>query len=426
MKPRNEHERRVVSLSAKLPEITYKQKEWARKHCFDPIGYTCKGEVWCSQCGAMMLHEGKAKGKKVCPICGSHLDLKASRKKRIKEKVYFTVLARVEEFQVCRHFSVEKWMDKYGYPDYIINEAVQVWLNEQGRETIVARPCKPIFMVYDAWDFGKPMEIRTRGSAYFDRYRIAGVKYPWGGILPILKRNGYKGNSGRLAESELFRMLLTDHEAEVLMKMGQFELLHYKWLQGWGPGAKRQEHAVRIAHRAGYFVKDASMWYDYLRLLDYFHLDTHNAHYVCPKDLKAEHDKLLKRKQRIEAKKREEEKRREAAEWEARYKDMKAAYFGIAFDNGKLFVSVVQSVAEMAEEGQEMHHCVYSADYHKKKDSLILSCKDSEGKRIETIEVSLKTFEVVQSRGVCNSNTEHHDEIVNLVRSNMHLIREVA
>ena len=439
MKPRNEYERRVVALSAKQPEITYKQKMWAKSHCFDHIGYKCKGEVWCSHCGAIIPNNTSLLAEAIlgehveCPICGTRLQIKKSRKKRIEEKVYFTILARVKEFQVCRHFIAKKFaykVDKHlhGCDEiyYSVQEAVQVWMDENGRQTIVARPCRPMFMVNDAWDFGKPMEIRTRGSAYSDRYRIAGVKYPWGGVLPILRRNGYKGNSGRLAESELFRMLLTDHEAEVLMKMGQLELLHYKWLRGWGPSAMRQEHAVRIAHRAGYFVKDASMWYDYLRLLDYFHLDTHNAHYVCPKDLKAEHDKLLKRKMRIEVKKREEKKRREDAEWEAKYKEMKAAYFGIAFNNGKLFVSVVQSVAEMAEEGKEMKHCVYSNDYYKKDDSLILSAKDAYGKRIETIEVSLKTFEIVQSRGVCNSNTEHHDEIVALVNRNMNLIRQAS
>ena len=46
------------------------------------------------------------------------------------------------------------------------------------------------------------------------------------------------------------------------------------------------------------------------------------------------------------------------------------------------------------------------------------------GRRIETIEVSLKTLEVVQCRGLCNENTEYHDRIVNLVNSNVNLIRQ--
>ncbi|WP_347027354.1 PcfJ domain-containing protein, partial [Bacteroides ovatus] len=54
---------------------------------------------------------------------------------------------------------------------------------------------------------------------------------------------------------------------------------------------------------------------------------------------------------------------------------------------------------------------------------LILSAT-IDGVRIETVEVSLKTFRVVQSRGVCNSNTEYHDRIISLVDSNMSLIRK--
>mgnify|MGYP000296788918 FL=1 len=51
-----------------------------------------------------------------------------------------------------------------------------------------------------------------------------------------------------------------------------------------------------------------------------------------------------------------------------------------------------------------MHHCVFTNEYYLKADSLILSAT-IDGKRIETIEVSLKRMEVVQSRGVCNKNT---------------------
>ena len=75
----------------------------------------------------------------------------------------------------------------------------------------------------------------------------------------------------------------------------------------------------------------------------------------------------------------------------------------------------------MIEEGRVMHHCVGS--YHNRENSLILSAT-IDGKRIETIEVSLKTFDVVQSRGVCNSNTEYHDRIISLVNDNIHLIRQ--
>ncbi|WP_289833037.1 PcfJ domain-containing protein, partial [uncultured Muribaculum sp.] len=47
-----------------------------------------------------------------------------------------------------------------------------------------------------------------------------------------------------------------------------------------------------------------------------------------------------------------------------------------------------------------------------------------DGRIIETIEVDLKTLKVVQSRGVCNQNTEYHDRIIKLINANTHLIKE--
>ena len=69
-----------------------------------------------------------------------------------------------------------------------------------------------------------------------------------------------------------------------------------------------------------------------------------------------------------------------------------------------------------------MHHCVFANEYYLKHDSLVLSAT-IDGKRIETVEVSLKSFTVEQCSGAYNSNTEYHDRIVNLVDNNMNLIR---
>ena len=55
---------------------------------------------------------------------------------------------------------------------------------------------------------------------------------------------------------------------------------------------------------------------------------------------------------------------------------------------------------------------------------LILSFRDSEGERVETVEIDLKTFSIIQSRGVCNKSTKHHNEIIDLVNANMGQIRK--
>ena len=65
-----------------------------------------------------------------------------------------------------------------------------------------------------------------------------------------------------------------------------------------------------------------------------------------------------------------------------------------------------------------MHHCVFTNEYYLKADSLILSAT-IDGKRIETIEVSLKRMEVVQGRGVCNKNTPYHGQILKLMKEHV-------
>jgi hypothetical protein len=54
------------------------------------------------------------------------------------------------------------------------------------------------------------------------------------------------------------------------------------------------------------------------------------------------------------------------------------------------------SVTEFFEKDMAMHHCVFSNQYYLKEDSLILSAS-IEGKRIETIELSLDTMLIAQS-----------------------------
>ena len=108
---------------------------------------------------------------------------------------------------------------------------------------------------------------------------------------------------------------------------------------------------------------------------------------------------------------------------ERRFHELKSKFFGISFTDGTIQVHVLESVREHLEEGVAMHHCVFDNAYYLKENSLILSAT-IEGRRIETIEVSLDTLKVVQSRGVCNKNTEYHDQIVSLVNANRKLIRQ--
>ena len=142
MKPRTKLEKRVTELSGKLPAITKEQKDWAKKHLFDHFAYKCKDELWCSECGKMWVNTSKDKlGDKIeCPYCHHQLDVKVSRKQKIREEAYMSILQVKGGFQVIRHILCWKNVRKETSPVYYdFTEVVQEWIREDGKRTIIGR-----------------------------------------------------------------------------------------------------------------------------------------------------------------------------------------------------------------------------------------------------------------------------------------------
>jgi hypothetical protein len=263
------------------------------------------------------------------------------------------------------------------------------------------------------------MEVR-RNHRVYDITPIC--TYPRVRTTEQIKRNGFKGDFHGIAPFDLFCNILTDNKAETLLKAGQTNLLRY-FIRYSSKQTDTYWNSIRIAIRNGYTITDGSMWCDYIDLLNYFGKDTNSPKYVCPESLVGQHDLYVKRKRAEIERQRLEEKRKKAREDEAKFKELKSKFFGIEFSDGVISIRVLDSVMEFAEEGTAMHHCVFTNAYYLKENSLILSAT-IDGKRIETVEISLKTMEVVQSRGICNKNTEYHDRIIKLVNKNRKLIRQ--
>lgn len=432
MKPRTRLEKRVVALSEKLKPISDAQKRWAKKHCFDHNAYMSAGWLWCTECGKYWMDiEAKDGDKTVCPYCQAKLEVKKSRKKRENIETYMTIVDRVEEFQVLRHVHVQRVRGIYngGETWYSMLEVCQQWLSAGNKELVIA---KPMNMSGTSWNWSEPMTLKGEGNPWYGltRYDINGYVYPRVKLLPQLVRNGLGKDFHDITPATLVRRLLNnDPWPEILLKNRQFSLLKHWFGRG---GYIRQTWAIKICNRNHYIVKDASMWTDYLELLDYFHLDTHNAHYVCPKNLKAEHDRLLKRKNKLEAERRrrmQEEKKLQDMEKMKRdiHKFMEhiRPFLGMEIKDSDLVIRPLESVTQFYAEGKAMHHCVYANEYYARPGCLILSARVG-GERMETLEVSLDTFEIIQSRAVCNGTSKHHDRIIRLMKENMWMIRNRA
>lgn len=326
-----------------------------------------------------------------------------------------TVIDAHKGYQVLRTIMLG-YTSKIGeLPKYSASEVMQRWIASDGKYCTFARLRQTMgTMYYDLWIFHTPLELRQEIDVYNRIY--TGTVYPKQKLIRELKRTGYKKALYNQKPLDLFRILLTDSKAETLIKTKQVKLLKRIMDSGW-KNIDNYWQSIRICIRNNYTLKDPTLWCDYIDLLRFFGKDLHNPKYICPTDLKVEHDRYVTKKSKADA---QLEIEKQLAK-EGSFREAKAKFFGLIFSDGLISVRVLESVAEIITEGKVMHHCVGS--YHSKEDSLILSaCID--GKRIETIEVSISQLKVIQSRGLCNKNTKYHNKIISLVESNISQIEE--
>lgn len=341
--------------------------------------------------------------------------MKATAKRTFNDSYYMTVIDAHKGYQVIRTLMLEYTSKIRELPKYSASEVMQRWIASDGKYCTFAKLRQTMgTMYYDSWIFYTPLELRQEIDVYNRIY--TGVVYPKQKLIPELKRTGYKKALYNQKPLDLFRILLTDSKAETLIKTKQAKLFKRIMDSGW-KNIENYWQSIKICIRNNYKIKDATLWCDYIDLLRFFGKDLHNARYVCPDNLKTEHDRYVAKKAKADAQLEIEKQLVK----EDSFRKAKAKFFGLMFSDGLINVRVLESVAEIITEGKAMHHCVGS--YHSKEDSLILSaCIDS--KRIETIEVSISQLKVIQSRGVCNKNTKYHNQIINLVEQNIPLIEE--
>ena len=192
-----------------------------------------------------------------------------------------------------------------------------------------------------------------------------------------------------------------------------------------------------IAKRHKYQIDNLSMWCDYLRMLKKLGQDLRNPKNICPEDFIVAHDKASRkidaihereraeqhRRWEIERREREQKRLLQEKKNEEDFINLKSKFFGLVITDEELIVKVLESIDEYYNEGKAQHICVFGSEYYKKPDTLILSARIGD-EIIETVEVDLRTLEVVQCHGKHNQDTEYHERIIDLVNRNANLIRE--
>lgn len=437
MKPRTKIQKRIVSLSNQLygnsprgVEPLRDVKDWVEKNLIEyPSCVTKSGIVTCLSCmDKFKLPKRYLKKKAVCPCCGKEIKLTERRVQRITDQFYFTVLDTIEEFQVVQnYFCTANFDPKRGNSIFYI-ELDRIFIDKALNVHAMSR-CKNM-----NGDIAFFSDIEYRYTMF---YPISLGIFPKSKILPFFQKRGLKASlvkpSNRLCVINLLSNLISNSKVETLIKSGYVGIYSQKDRAGYtlsrsfdSYSIERYWPAIKIAIRNRYHAYDWNIWFDHLQMLADENKDLRNAHYVCPSSLKLEHQKLID-KERKRREKADQERKIEQMltdqEAEKLFLESKKKFFDIAIEDSDISIVPLKSLEDFKQESDALKHCVFASKYYKRKNSLILSARVN-GKRTETIEYNLASREVVQCRGLQNSNSEYHEKILQALNKNISLINK--
>jgi DNA-directed RNA polymerase subunit RPC12/RpoP len=418
MKARTKLQIRVTMLSHQLPNLSKEKENWAKMHCLGHFAFATKNRVLCMDCGGKFTHDKIKRMSSYCPLCGTKINVEDSKKRTLRQSTYFAIASVVKEFQVVRFYQMHASYAA-GKPAAIFTyEILQHWVMADGRREVIGRN-HHLNWYQDSW--GGDWAIRNKKLSKYDVYPA--MYHPISRFKEEYKKYGINSKLAGLTFLEAISIVPGCSHAETLLKAKQYEFLSQ--VANNRNDIDRYWPSVKVCMRNKYRPEDIGIWFDYLDLLRYFKKDIHNAKFVCPKNLKAEHDRLVEKKRERQRHEELERKRRAIKEAQILYAEKIKRFAGLKFTDGLITVKVLETVKEFEEEGDRLKHCVFTNDYYEKEDSLILSARIN-GLPIETIEVSLSKMKIQQSRGLQNMPSEHNDKIVALVQRNLQVIRKVA
>lgn len=407
-----------------------------------PLNYKERG-VWCTNCGGRIdfnpdilvnIYNTNEPPVLTCPHCGEKITRCRTIQRGIGHCLHrdHNIALKVEAhgpWQVLRYYYVayEAIMGgepKMGKPI----EIVRRWYNiEHGGKPIVWSTGRVGSWYGCGFALDSELSLKREdchGGAY--GYNIIHYRVREDDVVPGaqwhrgLRRDGFKGASTmRLLDLPAFDVpvVFSCPQLVTLYKSHKFALLRYYGAEASAGLSKIKEDwpSIKVALRHGYDISDPGLWHDHLEMLRELREDTLSPHWICPDNLRLAHDMLNSRLQRVRKARKAEEDRKKAAKCEARYARKIAPFLDMQLHGHGVVIAVIPSVEAVRQEGEHMHHCVFSMSYYEKPTSLLLSARDKDGIRLETIEFNLTTGKVEQSRAVCNGTSPKHKAILHIM-----------
>lgn len=383
MKPRNNREKNVAKLSKQLGSIGIRDQKNIIKNTYGSCAY----DDMYSRCYAVINQAYKG-------------------------------------YQVMRYFRITRHRNRQREVSYGVWEVMQLWFKEGESMTFLSRK-RTMGMYIDTFTYDSDMEVRTISGVIDLPY-----DYTYNKSVTGTYQYAAKYSISGISMRQIYDFLSWNKFAETIIALRP-DIAKLMIRRGYK--ADFYFRAVRIAIRHGYnpfanFVDNntSALWscyFDMIRALHKAGKDIRNPHYVCPEDFQGMHDWAIDITDGAAKRKRESQ---ELAENVSKYNDSyitrRKRFFDMEITDGLISCKVLRSVKDFYEEGKHMHHCVYKSQYYARPYSIILSAK-IDGKRVETVEVDTRTWEVAQAFGACDKFTIYHDRIKDLVNSNMETIK---
>ena len=443
MRPRNDREREVIHNYVTLPRLTKSQWDWV-KDSIDRRIFTTGRKCWCTQCGGEW--DDKLEGEfAMCPHCGAKSEVQRGRHKVFRGFGYAQFLHVHKGWQVIR-YTLIRWECKIGREAKIYDmDVIQKWC-QPGKPAItlgtqLGFACYWRRIPYSLW--GRALSVKPNHSYFYTEWMECKT-YPRRSFLPVYTKNLGKNPSFALIDAPtLLGDIFGCPYFESLYKAGETKKLAdvVKYTDEFN----KYWPSVKVALRHGYEPAHWGSYWEHLRALKFLRYDMRSPRYVAPPDFGQLHDLIMRQyRNKIDERDRkireanqlrwaiQEEELQKQREEDAKrhtksFMERIAHFAGLHIEDKDIVISPLMSIEAFKDEGNAMHHCVFTMGYYKNPDSLILSARSrKDNERVETIEVSLRDFTIRQSMGIYNSHTERHDEIVNLVNDAMPQIREMA
>ncbi len=385
-------------------------------------------KVLCS-CGGFSSEYGKKYQRPIvtatgfkCPVCGEDLENIGENTTNVSRLV--AVMENHHGCDFIRYFWVRKMWD-YGSSSATVFEAWRLIYDVDGSQLLMRREFRG-----PEWNWFMTPSDRLRFIPTNNKQRnrlYIGTDAATGSLSDRF-RNAHLECKDMACSPWLDQWLaeitdpMFDHRLETLLINGHYDTV-VRFLRR--SGEVEYWTQCKMAMRRGYEMTD--LWFDHLDTMSRLGMDVTQADLIFPDDLEKVHEQQLRALERLNKKQMLENKikadlaklpeynRKYAAAMQKRimrYGDVEVTAPGIR-------IVPLKTIREFADEGTAMSHCLYSSEYFKVSDYLVMSARDESGKRLETVTISIREKKVIACLGAHNKFSSCHNRILYMVNKSM-------